>query len=250
MHRNGSLIVALDVPTLDEALGIVNALKGLCGTFSIGPELACAEGLPRVVWAIHNDGGEVIIDLKLHDIPSTVARTVGALARLQPKAFTIHACGGATMVRAATNTCGSAMVFGTSVLTSHDDARCTAQFGADVHQKVHRHALVLDGNGAHGIICAASEVAMLRADPDLDDLAIIATGVRPNWMAHGDDHARSATPYEAISNGATAVIIGRPIINPPDGMSRVDATSAIIEELTKGQLAAPSGREGQDVHGR
>ncbi|MFH0829417.1 MAG: orotidine-5'-phosphate decarboxylase [Candidatus Kerfeldbacteria bacterium] len=239
--QTSSLIVALDVPTIDKAVAIVTELSPFVSTFKVGLELTSAEGLPRVVWAIQNAGGKVIVDLKLHDIPNTVARASRAIAALQPKAFTVHTSGGPDMIRAAVDNRGDAMVLGITVLTSFGNKLSGAVYGRSAWSKVLQFARMLLDNGAHGIVCSPREVQLLRSDSEFDGLTIVTPGVRPEWASVGDQ-VRTATPYEAMRNGASAVVIGRPITNPPEGMSRLDAAQRILAEITEGQLAAPRTR--------
>jgi orotidine-5'-phosphate decarboxylase len=225
------IIVALDVPSLAEAKRILRELSGRVGAFKVGLELVTAEGSRAVVDAIHETGSRVFYDAKFNDIPNTVAGAAKAAASLGVWMFDVHASSGPQAIAAAVANKGSSLVVAVSVLTSLDDKLSQQIFGSSAATKVLDFARMSAQAGADGLVCSPRELSLVRADPALRSLGTIVPGVRPTW-ASADDQARVMTPGEAIRSGATAVVIGRPILRPPAtvGGSR-DALARIVDEI-------------------
>jgi orotidine-5'-phosphate decarboxylase len=208
------LCVALDAPDLATAEGWAGAVAPHAGLLKVGLELFSAEGGAAVRRIARH--GPVFLDLKLHDIPNTVAGAVRALAPLGPAWLTIHAAGGAAMVAAAREAAeqaggtGRMRILAVTVLTSLDAAALaeTGVSGGPV-QQVLRLARLAVAAGADGLVCSPREVAPLR-DALGDGPALVVPGVRPAGSA-ADDQARTATPEEMAAAGADFVVVGRPI---------------------------------------
>jgi len=223
------LIVALDVSTTHEVLQIVDRLGDSVSFYKIGLELFSAEG-PEVVKAVKGRGKKVFLDLKLHDIPRTVERAVKSGAALGVDLMTIHAVGGKAMIRAAKD---AALTFGpkapkilaVTVLTSLDQSDL-GDLGVTRDMKAQVEALgrLACSNGADGIVCSPKEVAAMRAA--LGPAALLVTpGVRPAGADVGDQK-RVATPGQAVKDGSTHLVVGRPILEAADPCAAARAIAA------------------------
>ena len=225
------LCVALDAPDLATAETWAGAVAPHAGLLKVGLELFSAEGGVAVRRIAQH--GPVFLDLKLHDIPNTVAGAVRSLAPLQPAWLTIHAAGGAAMIAAAREAAEKAggvrrmRILAVTVLTSLDAAALaeTGVAGGTV-QQVLRLARLAVAAGADGLVCSPREVAPLR-DALGDGPALVVPGVRPAGSA-ADDQARTATPEEMAAAGADFVVVGRPITKAPDPAA---AAAAIARAL-------------------
>jgi orotidine-5'-phosphate decarboxylase len=214
-------IVALDFPTQSDALALVARLDGLCDFFKVGLELFTSEG-PAIVEAIRARGCRVFLDLKLHDIPNTVAGAVRAARRLGARLVTVHASGGETMLRAAVEAGQSrggdpCDILAVTVLTSLGAADVGVAWGrsdVNVQDEVLRLAGLSSRSGAHGVVCSGREAAKVRERYTVR-LATLVPGVR---LAGGDSHdqARVVTPAEAAAAGATYVVLGRAVTGAED----------------------------------
>ena len=226
------LIVALDVSSTAEVEQTVDRLGSAVSFYKIGLELFSAEG-PDVVRAVKSRGKKVFLDLKLHDIPRTVERAVTAGAALGVDLMTIHASGGKAMIRAAKDaalSCGAnaPKILAVTVLTSLDQSDL-GDLGVmrEMKAQVEALGLLACGNGADGIVCSPKEVANMRAV--LGPKALLVTpGVRPAGAAVGDQK-RVATPGQAVKDGSTHLVVGRPILEASDPCA---AARAIAAEMT------------------
>ena len=218
------LFVALDLPSLDEALAFAELLDA--PRVKVGLELFCAEG-PRAVAAFVERGREVFLDLKLHDIPETVCRAAEAASRHGAAFLTVHASGGRAMVEAAVQGAGRCGVLAVTVLTSLDrvDLQVDGNPLDPVALCVRRAKLAIDA-GARGVVCSPREAAQVRAAVGPGAL-IVTPGVRSIGAAAGDQK-RVETPSAALAAGADAVVVGRPIRDAADPRA---AYSAILKEL-------------------
>lgn len=219
------LAVALDVPTIGEAGDLARMLTGHVGWFKIGLELFAAYG-PEAVARIRPHG-RVFLDLKLHDIPTTVERAATRLADLDVDLVTVHALGGSAMIRAAVAGLGDAdKVLAVTILTSlgHDDLDAIGMDGTDV--AVPRLASMAVVAGAGGLVCSPSQAAAVRVAVGQASM-IVTPGIR---MADGsdDDHAQASAPAAAIDAGADLLVVGRPITRAPDPVAAAKAFSAAI----------------------
>jgi orotidine-5'-phosphate decarboxylase len=223
------IIVALDVPTKKDALGLVEQLRGKISFFKIGMQLYTAEG-PEIVRAVLATGSRVWLDLKFHDIPNTVGRAVESAANIGVQMITIHLSGGAEMIRAATSAKkGSMSILGVTVLTSSSE-ETLREIG--VSEKVDEHVLRLARlgieSGIDGVVASPHEIKRLRSEFG-DKIIIAVQGIRPTW-AKADDQKRFMTPREALEAGATYIGIGRPITKDP---KPADAIRKILDEISQ-----------------
>jgi orotidine-5'-phosphate decarboxylase len=221
------IIVALDVASKDAALRLVEQLRPEISFFKIGLQLYTAEG-PEIVRSVTASGAQIFLDLKLHDIPNTVARAIESASELGVQMLTIHLSGGGEMIRAAMAARKSEMwILGVTVLTSSTQ-HTLDEIGID--EQLDRHVLRL-GNlgvaaGIDGLVASPFEARFLRSELG-DKIKIVVPGVRPSWSEPGDQK-RFMTPREAIEAGADYLVIGRPITahkNPREAVER------ILEEL-------------------
>ena len=204
------IIMALDVATKDRALELVEQVRGDISFFKIGLQLYTAEG-PDIVRAVLSRGAKVWLDLKLYDIPNTVARAVESASTLGVQMLTIHLSGGSEMIRAATVARGNNMLLlGVSVLTSATEQTLRAVGITDkVEDQVLRLARLGVEAGIDGIVASPHEIKTLRRE-FADRIKIAVQGIRPSWAEPGDQK-RFMTPREAIEAGADYIGIGRPI---------------------------------------
>jgi len=222
------LIAALDTPTRAEADALVTRLSGVPSWVKIGLELFCAEG-PTIVRDFAARGLSVMLDLKLHDIPETVARATAKVASLGAGLLTVHAGGGRAMLEAAVAHAGDMRVLAVTVLTSLDDADL-ADVGANgpVADLVKRRTELAHRAGCHGIVASPHEVAAVRALVPPGFL-IVTPGVRPAGTAAGDQK-RVMTPAQARAAGSDLVVVGRPLRDAPDPAA---AARAVVAELAE-----------------
>src|SRR5579862_1405198 len=227
MNRN-PLLCAIDTPELSRAQRLIASLAGAVGGVKLGLEFFAAHG-PAGIRQVAGGDANLFLDLKLHDIPNTVAGAVRAALALDPMLLTLHATGGAAMLRAAVEARGAhrTKLLAVTVLTSLDasDLAATGQSGP-VDVQVQRLALLAKAAGVDGAVCSPQEVAMLRQACGPDFLLVVP-GIRPAGAAIGDQK-RVQTPRAAIEAGADYLVIGRPITeaNDPAGAAR-----AILAEL-------------------
>ena len=227
------LIVALDVQTRDEAVARVKAIGSPVSFYKIGLELFTAEG-PDVVKAVRDLGKRVFLDLKLHDIPRTVERAVRSAAKLGVDLMTIHSVGGKAMIRAAADAAKEAgpsgpRILAVTVLTSLDrsDLEDVGISGRSPAEQVAAMARFAVDNGADGLVCSPMEVGALSKSLKAGTL-FVTPGVRPAGSAVGDQK-RVATPADAVRDGATHLVVGRPILAAEDPAA---AAAAILREMS------------------
>jgi orotidine-5'-phosphate decarboxylase len=209
------IFVALDTQDVHRAAAIARDVSGVAAGVKLGLEFFCANGDEGVV-RIAEHGTQVFLDLKLHDIPNTVEKAVHALAHLQPAILTVHAAGGRAMMTAAKAAAPpQTKVVGVTVLTSLDQADLS-NIGVEgsPESQVERLAALAREAGLDGIVCSGAEVAAVRAS--WPDGFFVVPGVRPASFDAGDQK-RIVTPHEALSDGASVLVVGRPItqaVNP------------------------------------
>ena len=217
------IIVALDVATKERALALVEQLHDQISFFKIGLQLYTAEG-PEIVRAVLSTGAKVWLDIKLHDIPNTVARAVESASRLGAHMLTIHLSGGSEMIRAATAArANNISILGVTVLTSATEQTLNEIGIAD---KVENQVLRLAKLGVEakidGIVASPHEIKILRAEFG-DKIKIVVQGIRPIWAEPGDQK-RFMTPRQAMEAGADYIGIGRPITthrNPREAVAKI-----------------------------
>lgn len=224
------LIVALDVNNREEAVARVKSIGDAVDFYKIGLELYTAEG-PDVVKAVKDLGKRIFLDLKFHDIPRTVERAVKSGGKLGVDLMTIHSVGGKAMVKAAADAAAEfgangPKILAVTVLTSLDqtDLEDVGIVGRTPADQVLAMAKFATANGAHGLVCSPKEVGTLSKMLPQGTL-FITPGVRPAGAAVGDQK-RVATPAEAVRDGATHLVVGRPILAADDPVAAAKAIRA------------------------
>lgn len=222
-NGQAEIIVALDEPSLDDARRLMDRLNGRARFYKVGLQLFTAAG-PAAVEAVKDRGARVFLDLKLHDIPNTVASAVRSARELGVDLCTIHLSGGSEMCTAAVNEAGEFMtILGVTVLTSSNQATLEAcGVHGSVGEQVVRLAKMGRTAGIRGFVASALELPLLRAELGRDPLLVIP-GVRPSGADTGDQK-RTATPAEVVRGGATHLVVGRPISraeNPSEAFERI-----------------------------
>ena len=230
------LIVALDVPDPDSALRLVHQLDTTCSWFKVGLELYVAAG-PAIVEKIVSSGKNVFLDLKLHDIPNTVAGAVRSAARLGARMLTLHAGGGPAMLSAAKNEIAGLAnppeLLAVTVLTSMDAGQLHATgVGRLPSSQVELLAKMGMEAGIRGFVCSPQEVAELRKLTGPEGVLVIP-GIRPAGSAIGDQK-RIAGPAEALRLGASYLVVGRPITQAADP---AEAARSILKEMSEASAA-------------
>ncbi len=237
------LIVALDVPTAVDAQEIVYELGDSVSFYKVGLQLFTAEG-PKIVCELVNSGRKVFLDLKLHDIPNTVAGAVKSAAELGVTMLTVHASGGSKMLAAAAEAARQAprplVILGVTVLTSlgEEDLR-ESGVQSTIPDQVLRLAMLAKSAGCGGIVASPQESKKMRYALG-PEMAIVTPGIRPTGSDLGDQ-SRVATPTAAIQAGASHIVVGRPILSAPN---RNEAAAGIIRELSSN----PQRRNGNGRH--
>jgi len=220
------IFVAIDMPDLGHARSLAQAVKSAAGGVKLGLEFFCANG-PAGVREIASSGVPVFLDLKLHDIPNTVAKAVQALRPLEPAVLTVHAAGGRAMLEEAKAAApDKTKVVAVTVLTSLDASDLMATgITADPAEQVQRLAALARESGLDGIVCSGAEVkAAHRSWPDG---FFVVPGVRPEGSSAGDQK-RVVTPRQALDGGASILVIGRPITASEDPRSAVREIAATL----------------------
>jgi orotidine-5'-phosphate decarboxylase len=229
-----TVIVALDVPSLRDALSIVARLGDACRFYKVGSELFAREG-PAAVTALRERGRDVFLDLKFHDIPNTVRKACESACAIGATLVTVHASGGPAMLHAAVEGAGTACgVLAVTVLTSLDAEALGDAWGREqlsVEQEVLRLAALAQQSGVHGVVCSGREVAAITSRFG-SALAPLVPGLRlPGGAAH--DQARAATPGEAAKAGARYLVMGRAVTGATDPA----AALAAVDDDIKSSLA-------------
>ncbi len=237
LDRAAPVAVALDTADLAVAVGWASAVRPYVSTCKVGLQLFLKHGAAAVHAVRAAAGLPVFLDLKLHDIPNTVAGAAAAVADLQPAYLTVHASGGADMVRAAVDAVPGTLVTGVTVLTSLD-AAALARLGMtgtplDVARRL---AVLAVGAGAGALVCSPHEVAAVRAEVG-PDIVLVTPGVRPAG-GRADDQARLATPERALAEGADLLVVGRPITGAPDPAAAAAELAASLTAARVGPAAA------------
>jgi orotidine-5'-phosphate decarboxylase len=217
------IAVALDVPTVAEARALAEQIGDAAGVFKIGLELMMAEG-PAAVRAL--EGRRVFLDVKLHDIPTTVRRALKALAPLGVDLVNVHALGGSAMLEAAAEVKGETKLLAVTILTSLDDAALKELGLPPAAEAVPALAQLAMASGCDGVVCAPTDIAAVRSVCPPPFL-LVTPGIRPAGADRGDQ-ARVATPKGALEAGADLLVIGRPITAAHDPRA---AALSILEEI-------------------
>jgi orotidine-5'-phosphate decarboxylase len=232
MARHAPIAVALDAPDLETAARWAALVGPHVSTLKVGLELYLRYGPDAVASVRGASGVEIFLDLKLHDIPATVAAAARAVARLRPAMLTVHAAAGPAAIRAAADAIPDARIVAVTVLTSLQEADLSRiGLAGPVSSAARRLAVLAVESGARGLVCSPQEVAAVRAEVG-DDTLLITPGVRPAGAAV-HDQARVATPEEALRSGADLLVIGRPITGAADPGA---AAAAIAASLRRAEV--------------
>ena len=223
------LIVALDFPNQTKALSLVSVLSGAVSIYKVGLQLYTAEG-PGIVRAIAATGAQIFLDLKLHDIPNTVAQAVAAAGELGVQMLTVHLSGGRAMLEAAVQARPPKLsLLGVTVLTSSTpDTLSETGVNSAIEEQVLRLAELGRKSGIDGLITSPHEVGILRERLG-GEMKLVTPGVRPTWAA-ANDQKRFTTPAEALKRGADYIVVGRPITADPNPRAAVERILAEIAE--------------------
>ena len=218
-----NLILALDVYDAKEAFHWVDRFSDRIGYYKIGLQLFTANG-PDLVTQIRRRGAKVFLDLKLHDIPNTVAKAVESVCQLDVHFLTIHTLGGKSMMQAAAEAAAThpqTTLLGVTILTHLDDDDLRVMgFDHSIAGEVAQLSRLAQDSGLHGLVCSPHEVALLRKQLG-SDFCLVTPGVRPEGSV-ADDQTRIATPQQALLDGSNHVVIGRPILKSSDPDSVVN----------------------------
>ncbi len=230
MSESARLLLALDVPSADAALSLVDQFAGRCDFYKVGLELFTAAG-PSLVSTLRARGVDVFLDLKLHDIPNTVRAAARRAAALDVRLLTAHASGGEAMLAAAVDGAGEGCgILGVTVLTSLAPAELAEAWGRgpwlDVKSEVLRLAELADGVGAHGVVCSGAELAAV-VHRFGGRLAPLVPGLRPAGTPT-NDQARVITPEAAAELGARYLIIGRAVTEAASPLEAWDAIASAV----------------------
>ncbi|WP_031162709.1 orotidine-5'-phosphate decarboxylase [Streptosporangium roseum] len=227
------IAVALDAPDLETAAHWASLVTPHVSTVKVGLELYLRYG-PEVIASVRGASGvQVFLDLKLHDIPNTVAGAAKAVARLKPAILTVHAAGGPAMIQAAVEALPDTQIAAVTVLTSLSDADLERiGIAGPSDDAVRRLAVMAVGAGAQALVCSPREVATVRAEVG-PDITLITPGVRPVGAA-SQDQARVATPEQALADGADLLVIGRPITGSADPGAAAAGIAAALRRTLAG----------------
>lgn len=236
MQAKDRILVALDTRKIEDLVTAAKTLGPHVGGFKIGLETLLSIGLKPALNAMRGYGPateNIFVDAKIHDIPNTMAGAVRAIVEHpQVKFVNVHASAGPEGIAAAASAKGQAKLLAVTLLTSFNDATAHAVYGpGDAAYHVARLAqiAIIDGcQGADGVVCSPQEARLVR-EMFKGRLFTVTPGIRPKWSAK-DDQERVTTPAEAVRNGATYLVIGRPITNPPVQIGTPVAAAMLIAQ--------------------
>lgn len=226
------IFVAIDTPDIHRAAAIARDVRGIAGGVKLGLEFFCANGHAGVLRMAEREL-PIFLDLKLHDIPNTVAKAVAALASLEPAILTVHAAGGRETLAAAKSAApASTKVVAVTVLTSLDESDlCDTGVRSSASELVLRLADIARKAGVDGVVCSGAEVAAVKAA--WPDAFVVVPGVRPPG-GEVADQKRVVTPAQAVADGASVIVVGRPITGaskPSEAIREIAATLPANEQV-------------------
>lgn len=205
------IVLAVDTPDLSTAIEWVKATQDSVSVFKLGLEFFLTFGSDGVKAIKDVTDSDIFLDLKLHDIPHTVSGAAKAIAHLQPKFLTVHASGGAAMIKAAVDAVPNTFITGVTILTSlSEDDVTEIGYASNALSSAVGLAALATSAGARAIVCSPLEITAIRSKVGASPV-IITPGVRPADSTQTDDQVRTMTPKAAIDSGASFVVIGRPI---------------------------------------
>lgn len=226
MHRGSPIILALDTINVDRVKRLIDQTQNSVSIYKFGLEFYLRHGLSEVLSLKHAHQIEVFLDLKLHDIPNTVRKSVEAISELEPYFLTVHAAGGGEMIKAASEVLPQTKIAAVTILTSLDQEVITSLgIQAGIEDLAISYAEVAVRSGARALVASPHEVAALRER--FPETTLITPGVRTETDARGDQR-RTMTPYQAIKEGSDYLVIGRPIT---ESESPADAARRILDSI-------------------
>ena len=230
------IILAVDTSDFDTALDWIESTKSSVSVYKLGLEFYLNFGNAGVSRIIEETGAEIFLDLKLHDIPHTVAGAASAISHLAPKFLTVHASGGRAMVKAASVAVPEVSVTAVTILTSlSEEDLFEIGYASPALESAVALAKMAVSAGAKAIVCSPLETAAIRSAVGPDPI-IITPGVRPLSEVGSDDQKRTMTPSDAIAQGANYVVIGRPITSAwANGPEALREKAALIASEIRGQ---------------
>lgn len=236
------IIFAIDVDRVDEALVLALEIQDAVGLFKVGLQMLANSGTSVFAQVLaKNSKAKFFYDAKFHDIPMTVAAACKNSAELPGIEYvSVHASAGPDALEAAVKSAPNVGIVAITALTSLSDADCVSIYGQDRQKTVTRFAETAKECGLSGVVCSPLELSMLPnhlKSKSGNDFLTVVPGIRPDW-ARTEDQKATATPYEAIRDGADLLVIGRPIRTPPEAIGRpLAAVHAIATEIERGLLA-------------
>lgn len=230
MQPKDRIIVAVDVPELGPAVQIVRRLHNKVGYFKFGFELLSRYGIEKVLEAITPcSPSQMFVDLKLNDIPNTVAAAARQISSCGVGMFNVHASAGPIALQVAAENRETSLVLAVTVLTSFDEGTCSRVFNMNPNTAVQTFARMAREAGLQGVISSPKELPLFEKISGFDGMLKVTPGVRPTWAA-ANDQKRVMTPGEAIRAGATHLVIGRPITQPPESVGTMEEAVALITQ--------------------
>ena len=224
------IILALDTQDIEKAAQWIRATNTVVKTFKVGLEFYLTHGRVGIDRLREEGDFDLFLDLKLHDIPNTVANSVKSISQLKPKFLTVHASGGREMVSSAALADPSIAITAVTILTSLSDEELgELGFASNAEQSAVALAKIAVTAGARAIVCSPFEAGAIRSAVG-DGVTLITPGVRPVGSAAGDQK-RFMTPAQAIEAGANYLVIGRPITGQPSLDAMADAAAAILKSI-------------------
>ncbi|MCE5311630.1 MAG: orotidine-5'-phosphate decarboxylase [Nitrospiraceae bacterium] len=236
MSWRNKLIIALDVSDPQKALSIVDMLGDYAGVFKVGFELFVTAG-PKIVEDIHKKNKKVFLDLKFHDIPNTVAKAALAAANMGVYMFNVHTSGGLQMMKRCRDTVAEhcdkqgitrPKMIGVTVLTSisSDMMKNELSVNHTLKTQVKHLALLAKQAGLDGVVASPQEISMIKTSVG-NDFLVVTPGIRPSWVLP-DDQMRTATPKQALRDGADYIVMGRGILAQEDPVKTLELISIDI----------------------
>ena len=249
--------VAIDLSTIRDVIQVMSELNRTNRSFGVKLGLEAIVGIGLEDLFNWTRVASRFVDGKFCDIPNTVAGAARSLQRFKPMIFNVHANGGVCMMEAAVKERGRSNVFAVTVLTSMDDAKDEPlhSYGCDSKLGVARFAAMAAKAGVQGLICSPADLGILNG-LGVDDLLRLCPGIRPSWASAKGDQSRVTTPAEAAVAGADGIVVGRPVLSPPIGMTRTRALQMVHDEfrlmtalrelggILRGHYVYKSGRHG------